>query len=300
MMQFQLQSQQYDSEGSQSSYSLSSSCNSTNSSVSYCMQNDDINIEFMNLNLQKASIDVNMLQDDRVLQNLLFTEENYCINTNYFETMQTEIKPWMRQTLASWMLEVCENQDCSEDVLVLAMNILDRFLSIQQIGKRHLQLLGTVCLFIASKVRCAVPLSAETLVVYTDNSIVLEELLNWEQYVLQKLRWDISSVLANDFVPHLIEKLGLNETRHTDLIKQHISSFIALSSTDFRFSVFNSSLIASGCILTAIDYIGLSVNDSLFEQLQKYTFINRECLQECYQQISDLVEVNYNSEKYEN
>ncbi len=73
--------------------------------------------------------------------------------------------------------KVCENQKCEDDVFVLAMNILDRFLSIQHISKRHLQLLGSVCMFIASKLRSAKPLSADTLVIYTDHSIFIEELL---------------------------------------------------------------------------------------------------------------------------
>ena len=91
--------------------------------------------------------------------------------------MQQEVKPWMRHVLANWMLEVCENQKCDQDVFVLAMSILDRFLSIQSISKRHLQLLGTVCMFISSKLRCSSCLNAEVLVIYTDRSITIDELL---------------------------------------------------------------------------------------------------------------------------
>lgn len=134
-------------------------------------------LENDNLHLKKANIIDNLINDNRVLQNLLNIENNYCIQSNYFMYIQNEIKPWMRNVLANWMLEVCDNQRCEEDVFVLAMNILDRFLSVQLIGKRHLQLLGTVCMFIASKLRCAVSLNAETLVIYTDRSITIEEIL---------------------------------------------------------------------------------------------------------------------------
>ena len=118
-----------------------------------------------------------LLEDERVLKNLLSLEDYYRIQSNYFLYIQTEIKPWMRKVLASWMLDVCNNQSCADDVFVLAMNILDRFLSIQPIGKRHLQLLGTVCMFIASKLRSSVTLNAETLAIYTANSITIEDLL---------------------------------------------------------------------------------------------------------------------------
>ena len=57
------------------------------------------------------------------------------------------------------------------------MNIMDRFLSVVRIRKSQLQLLGAVCLFLASKIRQTRPLSAQKLVSYTDYSITCEELV---------------------------------------------------------------------------------------------------------------------------
>jgi hypothetical protein len=122
-------------------------------------------------------VDNFLYTDERSLKNLLNLEDYYRIQSNYFVYVQNEIKPWMRKMLAKWMLDVCKNQSREDDVFVLAMNILDRFLSLQSIGKRHLQLLGTVCMFIAAKLRSAQQFSAETLVIYTANSITIEELL---------------------------------------------------------------------------------------------------------------------------
>lgn len=57
------------------------------------------------------------------------------------------------------------------------MNILDRFLTVVRIHKSQLQLLGSACLFLASKLRQTKPLLAEKLIVYTDYSINLDELM---------------------------------------------------------------------------------------------------------------------------
>ena len=73
--------------------------------------------------------------------------------------------------------QVTEEQRCEEEVFTLSMNYLDRFLSAISIRKTHLQLLGTVCMFLASKLKETIPLTAEKLVIYTDHSITLEELL---------------------------------------------------------------------------------------------------------------------------
>lgn len=57
------------------------------------------------------------------------------------------------------------------------MNYLDRFLSFEPLKKNRLQLLGATCMFVASKMKETIPLTAEKLSIYTDNSIRPDELL---------------------------------------------------------------------------------------------------------------------------
>ncbi|XP_072373808.1 uncharacterized protein [Scyliorhinus torazame] len=126
--------------------------------------------------IRRAYKDSNLI-NDRVLQTMLRTEENCLPSLSYFKCVQKEILPSMRKIVATWMLEVCEEQKCEEEVFPIAMNYLDRYLSIELTKKTHLQLLGATCMFLASKMKETIPLTAEKLCIYTDNSIRPEELL---------------------------------------------------------------------------------------------------------------------------
>lgn len=76
------------------------------------------------------------------------------------------------------MLQVCEDQGCQEEVFPLAISYLDRFLSVCAVSKSQVQLLGTACLLLASKLRepGSRALPAELLVFYTANSVTLTDL----------------------------------------------------------------------------------------------------------------------------
>jgi hypothetical protein len=76
---------------------------------------------------QKQLASMHLLNDERILHNLLFMEDNYCIQSNYFLVVQNEIKPWMRTVLANWMLEVsnCRQQQQRQQQNVDSESILN-------------------------------------------------------------------------------------------------------------------------------------------------------------------------------
>lgn len=77
------------------------------------------------------------------------------------------------------LFQLCTEEKCQEEVVLLALNYLDRFLSKKSVRKTHLQILAAACLLLASKLRepSCNALSAELLVFYTDNSINKDDLI---------------------------------------------------------------------------------------------------------------------------
>ena len=125
----------------------------------------------------RAYSDPVIFQDDRVLKTLLSKEVKYVpLARNYFQ-FQENLQPQMRKEVADWMLEVCEAENCQPEIFCLAMNYIDRFLSIVQIGQNQLQLLGSVCLLVACKVRQHAALPALKLVEYSDYNLDLNDIM---------------------------------------------------------------------------------------------------------------------------
>ncbi|CAK1551690.1 unnamed protein product [Leptosia nina] len=225
----------------------------------------------------------------RVLDNLLRTEERYAVTANYFGTVQTEVTPHMRRVVAEWMLEVCEDQNCQEEVFTLAMSYLDRFLSICTVGKSQLQLLGTACLLLASKLRepSSRGLPADLLVFYTANSVTLTDLCSWELLVLSKLKWDVAGVTAHDFLPLLISRLPLRGRVTSEMVQRHAQTFITVAVRDYEFTLYSASTLAACSIAAALRGLGL---DGHLPRLHDLTGIDLDCLQTCLEQMEELVQ----------
>ncbi|CAG0888678.1 unnamed protein product [Cyprideis torosa] len=180
----------------------------------------------------RAVEDKRLLDDERVLKNMMDSEIQHMPTCNYFSCVQNDLTPRMRKILADWMLEVCEDQGCSDDVFPLSMNLVDRFLCSVTLSKSQLQLLGTVALFIASKIKETRPLSAEVLVELTDRSVSLDDVMQWELFVLNRLKWDLNAVTAHDFVDYLVRRLDpLPSGLSVEQVKAHAKTFITLCAT---------------------------------------------------------------------
>uniref|UniRef100_A0A1B6EAC8 Cyclin N-terminal domain-containing protein n=1 Tax=Clastoptera arizonana TaxID=38151 RepID=A0A1B6EAC8_9HEMI len=249
----------------------------------------------------RAKVDPVLLNDDRVLKNLLNEEDRFAANISYFECVQKDLTPDMRRIVAEWMLEICEEQKCQEEVFILAMNYLDRFLSICPIKKCQLQLLGSACLLVASKLREPRPISAETLVFYTDNSITLPNLWRWEILVLAKLKWDISAVTPQDFLNHILSRIPVDlSSCECHMVRRHAQTFIALCARDYKFSMYTPSMISAASVAAALHGLDWTSKNNvplpeLLSRLHRILSIEMDYLQSCLKQIEEMVTATVNS-----
>ncbi|XP_055436552.1 G1/S-specific cyclin-D1 isoform X1 [Bubalus kerabau] len=254
--------------------------------------------------IRRAYPDANLL-NDRVLRAMLKAEETCAPSVSYFKCVQKEILPSMRKIVATWMLEVCEEQKCEEEVFPLAMNYLDRFLSLEPVKKSRLQLLGATCMFVASKMKETIPLTAEKLCIYTDNSIRPDELLHMELVLVNKLKWNLAAMTPHDFIEHFLSKMPVAE-ENKQIIRKHAQTFVALCATDVKFISNPPSMVAAGSVAAAAQGLHLGSANGFLSYHRLTRFLSKvircdpDCLRACQEQIEALLESSLRQAQQQN
>ncbi|KAF8026402.1 hypothetical protein BT93_F3018 [Corymbia citriodora subsp. variegata] len=102
---------------------------------------------------------------------------------------QLEINVKMRTILIDWLIEVHRKFELMPETLYLAINIVDRYLSMKVVRKRELQLVGISAMLIASKYEEIWAPEVNDFVFISDNAYVREQVLVMEKSILEKLEW---------------------------------------------------------------------------------------------------------------
>ncbi|XP_026053044.1 G1/S-specific cyclin-D2-like [Carassius auratus] len=236
----------------------------------------------------RAFRDAVLTRDSRVCRNLLSSERPS------FKpgTEPTDEQRYVRPILTGWMLQVCEDQKCEEEVFPLAVHYLDRYMSQNAVHRCRLQLLGCVCMFLASKLRESVPLSAAKLCVYTDHTVSVPEILQWEVMLVSRLDWDLAVVLPSDFLEPLLETLPLS-AEDSASVRRHALSYIALSSTELKFSGLAPSAVACSCVTAAVVRLDVLKSqystDGLLQLLRDVLDTDLVSLRSCLSSLEDTI-----------
>ncbi|KAJ2908929.1 B-type cyclin, partial [Coemansia aciculifera] len=96
-----------------------------------------------------------------------------------------------RAVLVEWIVQVHEQYNLLPESLYLAVNLVDRFLSTKEIAVSKLQLVGAVCLLLATKYEEIHVPSVKDIEYMVDGNYSVADILQAERYVLRLLNFDM-------------------------------------------------------------------------------------------------------------
>jgi cyclin A len=178
------------------------------------------------------------------------TEHKHLAKWNYMGK-QPDITQSMRSILVDWLVEVSEEYKLQTETLYLAVNYIDRFLSVMSVQRAKLQLVGTAAMFIASKYEEIYPPDVSEFVYITDDTYNKRQVLRMEHLVLKVLGFDVSVPTSHLFVSKLSEMAGSDE--RTTSFAMYLNE-LSLMSGDFL--QFSPSTVAAASVALARHTLG--------------------------------------------
>ena len=91
------------------------------------------------------------------------------------ESVQSDINPMMRSILLDWLVEVGLEYRLTSDTLFLSAAYIDRFLSLVDVKRNRLQLVGVTAMLVASKYEEIYAPQVEEFCYITDNTYTREQ-----------------------------------------------------------------------------------------------------------------------------
>jgi len=117
--------------------------------------------------------------------------ENITRPGEYMAT-QVEINAKMRAILADWLIEVHERFELRPETLYLAFYIVDKYLSLESVLRRELQLVGMSAMLVACKYEEIWAPEVNDFICISDKAYNREQILVKEKKILDKLEWNLT------------------------------------------------------------------------------------------------------------
>ncbi|KAK7465234.1 hypothetical protein BaRGS_00037604 [Batillaria attramentaria] len=128
-----------------------------------------------------------------------------------FMRRQQDVTLSMRTILVDWLVEVSEEYKLHRETLFLAINYIDRFLSVMSVLRSKLQLVGAAAMFLAAKYEEIYPPDVAEFVYITDDTYTKKQVLRMEHLMLKVLAFDISPPTINWFCDRIIKAVHADD-----------------------------------------------------------------------------------------
>ncbi|XP_059287356.1 G2/mitotic-specific cyclin-2-like isoform X2 [Lycium ferocissimum] len=201
-------------------------------------------------------------------------EGSGCAPPNYME-QQFDINERMRAILIDWLIEVHYKFELMEETLYLTVNLIDRFLAVQQVVRKKLQLVGVTALLLACKYEEVLVPVVDDLILISDKAYTRKEVLDMEKLMINTLQFNLSVPTANVFMKRFLK--AAQSVKEMELLSFFMTELCLVEYETLRFP---PSMLAAAAIFTAQCTL-LGVANEWSKTCEKYSNYTRDQLLEC-------------------
>ncbi|KAM6943542.1 G2/mitotic-specific cyclin-B2 [Xenentodon cancila] len=126
-----------------------------------------------------------------------------------------EITGRMRALLIDWLVQVHSRFQLLQETLYLTVAILDRFLQVQPVSRRKLQLVGVTAMLVACKYEEMYAPEVGDFAYITDNAFTKAQVLAMEEIILRSLKFQLGRPLPLHFLRRASKVASSDVETHT-------------------------------------------------------------------------------------
>jgi len=156
-----------------------------------------------------------------IMEHYFNVEDQFLPTPDYMAQTQTNIGPCNREKMLDWLVSMAKKFEQTDQSFHLAVNIFDRYMSMKQIDKSRLQLIGCVCLWLAAKY-CEIRVAEMAdFILVTENLFTESDMLEVESDIVNTLDFNFTVPTSLSFAQrfcHVVKYLLQTEKQRKRLV----------------------------------------------------------------------------------
>jgi len=159
---------------------------------------------------------------------------------------QSEINPKMRAILMDWLVEVAHKFELMPESFYLTIYIIDRFLSLQAVPRRELQLVGVSAMLIACKYEEIWAPEVNDFIHIADYAYTRQQILGMEKSILNRISWNLTVPTPYVFLVRFAKAAGSDKE-----LEQMVFFFAEMALMEYGLVSQCPSLVAASAVYAA-------------------------------------------------
>ncbi|KAB0794050.1 hypothetical protein PPYR_13670 [Photinus pyralis] len=140
------------------------------------------------------------------LDYLFYREKRVAWPKPDYMSKQPFITKQMRTILIGWLIDVSVEYELDEQIVFVAVNLIDRFLCVMSVVREKFQLVGAAALMLAVKLETSVKISPQNWATLTGDGFTARQMIKMEKLIMSVLNFDLRSPTVICFIQQICTK----------------------------------------------------------------------------------------------